>query len=769
MSDVTRNYGNHIEHAANDASSAKGATAKRLSKKHLFRRLANLSIAKKIPLAIIASALAVGVALGVASDVIGSNTVQKEVSLKLEAALAGRAVGLENYFKSISEDLGIVAENPTVKSALKDFTAAWHTMSGSQVSTLQRLYISQNPHPTGQKDKLVDAGDGSRYSAAHTRYHPWFHKLQQDREYYDIFLFDTEGNLVYTVFKELDYATNMHSGQWSDTDLANVYRDSTANPRAGYVAFYDFRPYAPSFDAPASFISTPIIDDDGTVLGVLAFQMPIGRINAIMGNVEGLGESGESYIVGSDYLMRSDSRFSDETTILVRRVEGDTVKAAIGGDKGVREIADYRGVPVMSAYRPFEFEGTKWALIAEIDIEELNQPIVSMRYILLIVSLSVVAAIGFLGIFVARGIARPIGEITGVMSELASGHNEINIPHRGRGDEIGEMAKTVEIFKRNAIERIRLEAEAKDAAAAEEERKRQEAEQERAEIEAREARAKSLEDLISKFDKNVQSVLQGVTAAATELESTASSMSTQSEQTLSQANSAVVASEQTSSNVEAVAAASEEMTTSIGEISRQVEASNQATASAVTEVKRTSDIVGQLAETAQHIGDVVEFITDIANQTNLLALNATIEAARAGDAGKGFAVVAAEVKGLAVQTSKATDDISKQISGVQNLSSDVGGAMERIEKAIKVTSEMATTIASAMEEQNAATSEISRSSQEAAKGTGQVTSKMVEINQGATETKEAATQVLSASQELAKNGDFLKTTIQEFLEGIRAA
>ncbi|MFQ5535732.1 MAG: cache domain-containing protein [Sphingomonadales bacterium] len=206
-----------------------------------------------------------------------------------------------------------------------------------------------------RRTSVYDAGDGSRYSAVHARHHPWFHQIQQTREYYDIFLFNAEGDLIYTVFKELDYATNFSSGEWAETDLGQVFRDAVAQPREGFQTFQDFEPYAPSNDAPASFIATPVLDADGQLLGVVAFQMPIGRINRLMGNRAGMGETGEAYLVGPDFLMRSDSRFSEKSTILVRKVEGPTVRAALKGGAGIEIIDDYRGVPVISAYKPFDF------------------------------------------------------------------------------------------------------------------------------------------------------------------------------------------------------------------------------------------------------------------------------------------------------------------------------------------------------------------------------------------------------------------------------
>ena len=423
----------------------------------LSERFVNMRISTKLPMTIVCFAVAAGISVSIGSLIISSAAVKMEASLRLETALAGRARGLQDYFRLVREELGIVAENPNTKQALKEFTAAWNRLEAPRTPKLHSLYIDRNPYPQGEKYRLNDAGDGSLYSAVHARFHPWFHKLHEDHEFYDIFLLDTEGNLVYSVVKELDYATNMRRGQWAETDLAKAFRKAAENPRPDYLAFFDFRPYPPSLDAPASFISTPVIGAAGELLGVLAFQMPIGRINAIMGNLEGMGETGESYIVGTDYLMRSDSRFSEESTILIRRIVSKAAREALAGRSGVEEMIDYRGVPVMSAYRSFEFLGTRWALIAEIDLEELSQPIFTMQYTLMIVGLGVITFIGLLGFLVARGIAQPIETITHVMRELASGNYEVEIPHRQRGDEIGQMASATQVFKNYMVQKLQRE------------------------------------------------------------------------------------------------------------------------------------------------------------------------------------------------------------------------------------------------------------------------------------------------------------------------
>ena len=271
----------------------------------------NLNISKKLPvvmvlLIVISSAVSISIALTKSSQ-----DAFKAAENKLTALRESRKVAMESYLDTIEQDLSALAKNDYVKQALIDFKGGWDGLQVNQTSVLQELYINSNPHPTGSKDELDYASDGSLYSQYHKKYHPWFRHFLRLRDYYDIFLFDTSGNLVYTVFKELDYATNLNSGKYKDTDLGNAFRAAMQNSSVDKQSFFDFKPYAPSHGAAASFISQAIMED-GKVSGVLVFQMPIARINGVMQVAAGMGESGETYLVGADYLMRSDSRFSPQ-------------------------------------------------------------------------------------------------------------------------------------------------------------------------------------------------------------------------------------------------------------------------------------------------------------------------------------------------------------------------------------------------------------------------------------------------------------------------
>jgi methyl-accepting chemotaxis protein len=431
----------------------------------------------------------------------------------------------------------------------------------------------------------------------------------------------------------------------------------------------------------------------------------------------------------------------------------DTMQRVMGGAT-VIQTGERAGRPIAATFGPIRsFSGDPIAVIEIVRDASLYQSYARRSAAWLAGgALAAVLAAALIAAWLGRGMAKPILALEGAMREMTTGRYDMDVPGAKRSDEIGSMARAVDVFKDSLIETDRL---------------RTAQEQQRATAEGE--RRATLHALASSFENGVGTIVNSVGRAATGLRTTAESMSATAEEAIRQTTTVAAASEEASQNAEAVAAAVEELNASINEIAQQVNESARVAGTAASQANDTNAQVQGLASAAQKIGDVVKLISEIAEQTNLLALNATIEAARAGEAGRGFAVVASEVKALASQTSKATEEISAQVGAIQTATQASVAAIQGINETITKVNEIASAIASAVEEQGAATREIAHNVAESARGTGQVSQHISGVNEAAHQTGTAASLVVESAAELSKNGETLRAQVDAFLRDVRAA
>ncbi len=432
---------------------------------------------------------------------------------------------------------------------------------------------------------------------------------------------------------------------------------------------------------------------------------------------------------------------------------GEVFDSVLVNGKPFRGEADILGSRYSTAYDPIKSASGQVIGVLYVGLKqsELLDSVAGIRNLIILVAFVVSLISVITGFVFMRLRMRPLGAITGVVGRLRANDLAVEVPVQDRSDEIGTLARAIQAFKEGMIEAGRV------------------AETQHREEETRAERAKRIEALCQAFDATSTKAVRAVAEAASQMQSSSEAMGATAEETTRQASSVTAASEQASANVQTVASAAEELAGSIGEISRQVAQASQIASAAVTEAEQTNVKVQGLAQAANKIGEVVALITDIAEQTNLLALNATIEAARAGDAGKGFAVVASEVKNLANQTAKATDEIGTQIAGIQSATQDAVSAIESITKTISRINEVNSGVASAVEEQGAATQEIARNVEQAAAGTQEVSSNIGGVSAAANETGTAASQIHRAAGELSRQAETLRVEVDKFLAGVRAA
>jgi methyl-accepting chemotaxis protein len=412
-------------------------------------------LSRKIPLFIALTSVISALLIMTFALIQIDKVVESNIQYNFEVLTQQHSEALDDYFAHIKSDLRIIAAAPMTQKAVLSFSRAWKMFDGIPEQDLQTLYIEKNPFAVGERQKFdISEDDKSIYGQVHKAYHPWFRQFVEEKGYNDLFLFDMDGNLVYSVYKEADFATNLNVGKWRETDLGAAFREGL-RLKEGEQAFFDFKPYKASNDKPVSFITQPIVLGSEKK-GVLVFQIPANRINAVIGERLGLGQTGEAILVGEDGLARNQSPLTDKSTILTRSVSGKSVKNALDGQKGIDNYS-FEGSNKYVGYSPITFLGTKFALLLTQDYDEVFAPIVKIRNTLLVGLVVILAIVVVIGGFVGRSISNPISRLTALVEELASGHVK-KVEMQDRGDELGEMARSLNRIYAMSVENTRIRA-----------------------------------------------------------------------------------------------------------------------------------------------------------------------------------------------------------------------------------------------------------------------------------------------------------------------
>ncbi|GGB58186.1 hypothetical protein GCM10011316_32790 [Roseibium aquae] len=714
-------------------------------------KIARLSVI--LPALMIGMTFLTCVAVGIGGYVNARSGLVDAEKQQLELLAQSRRDLVTQKLSSLTSDLSNLA---TGAGAALAFTELNGTMQTAANDRAELLAVFQ-PEGTDAAARAEQTGSDSRtmYAWRHSELHGSFYSAWKNAGYGDIYAINKDGMVIYSVTKSGDFFESVGGNVLSGTPLASLYEQALAGEK-GQQFFSSFAAYGPADGEPSLFVAQPAYVQSfaGDELGgVLVVRIGSSYLDELTMQRAGLGETGQVYMVDGSGTLITNMPLAGEPTALRETVDGDMIRAAIGGQVAGGELIGKDGAPRLAFAEPVSFGGQTWALVAERSVEEALSGVTAMRDSMILMTLLTVLIAAVVAVFFSRSIIKPVGLLVTALQNIASGNTGVEIAAARRGDEIGDIGRAVVQIRENA--------------AADQERRA--AEDARAARDQSEQRQKMLQDLASDFEASVGQVVETVTRSVSELSRSAEDMQKMAFTSGETSNRAAQLSREAMSEVQSIASASDQLSSSIQQISSLIERSSAVAEQANERAQSTNSTVRSLAEGANRIGEVVTLISDIADQTNLLALNATIEAARAGDAGKGFAVVASEVKELASQTGKATGEIQQQIDGIRAATDDAVSAIGEIQETIAQIAASVTEVAAAVTEQSFATQGIAENTQRAAGGTSQVSSDIQDVSQISENSTAAANGFVEEVQKLSAQAQRLDTEVNQFLRQVRSA
>jgi methyl-accepting chemotaxis protein len=680
------------------------------------------TIARRLPLALVATAALVSLGVGIGSYLIGSETVRSLTERNLSSIAHERARAVEVFMSTVSSDLTATASSQATVQALRDFGNAWMQIDGDHTAELQKIYIADNPNPLGKREMLDDGPTGMPYAMTHFRFNPTFRDQIHAHDYADFYLIGVDGNVYYSVGKGDEFATNLlaDGSPYHGSPLEAVFQQAVAQPKPGLPpVVVDFAFFGPA-RVPSAFVAAPVFNTTGRLIGVVAVRFGAPLIAKIVADRTELGDTGETILVGADNLLRVDSQFVEGDDTLVTRIDSPAIDTAMKRRESAGISENYRGAEMFIAAAPVRAGTVRWAVVAVTNPAEVLAPIASMRDTMLAVGGGLLVIAALIGLWFSRSVTKPITQLTGTMKALAEGKLETEIKGTTRRDEIGEMARTVEVFRDNALkvnslteeeragsERRRIErttmmqalqasfGEVVDAAGMGDFSRRIDAEFPDRELNAI---AASINNLVGTVDRGlgetgrvlaalaqtdlthrVEGEYHGAFAALKDdtnavaerlgeivgrLQSTSRTLKTATGEILSGANDLSERTTKQAATIEETSAAMEQLASTVLENAQRAKEASVVAAGVTRTAEeggvvmgKATDAMERITQSSGKISNIIGLIDDIAFQTNLLALNASVEAARAGEAGKGFAVVAVEVRRLAQSAAQASSEV----------------------------------------------------------------------------------------------------------------